>query len=114
MADDTKTSEEMIYEVASILGKAVAGEALGQPEKETIDGNIDPVLAEVEEIVYIGDRDAIPVKYFQTLARLIAVHSAAKFSNAPVDIQEVYKHEDRLRYLAKQGGTGQVMQGQYF
>ena len=39
------------FMVASILSKAVAGETLGQPEYDTIDGNIDPVLAEIEGIV---------------------------------------------------------------
>jgi len=39
----TKTADNLVYEVAALLGKAVAGESLGQPEYETIDGNIDPV-----------------------------------------------------------------------
>lgn len=111
---DTKTAEELVYEVAAILGKAVAGEALGQPEYDTIDGNIDPVLAEIENIVYVGDRDEIPNKYFQTIARLVAVHSAAKFSNAPVDLVEVANHEQRLRYLAAPEPTYEVARGTYF
>lgn len=110
----TKTADNLVYEVAAILGKAVAGEALGQPEYETIDGNIDPVLAEIENIVYVGDRDEIEDKYFQTIARLVAVHSAAKFSNAPVDLVEVARHEQRLRYLAAQNPTYEVARGQYF
>lgn len=111
---DEKTADNLVYEVAGLLGKAVAGEALGQPEYETIDGNIDPVLAEIESIVYIGDRDQIPNKYFQTIARLVAVHSAAKFSNAPVDLVEVQKHEQRLRYLVASGPTYQTMKVEYF
>lgn len=110
----SKTADNLVYEVAAILGKAVAGEALGQPEYDTIDGNIDPVLAEIESIVYVGDRDEIEDKYFQTIARLVAVHSAAKFSNAPVDLVEVAKHEQRLRYLAAQNPTYEVLRGQYF
>lgn len=110
----TKTADNLVYEVASILGKAVAGEALGQPEYDTIDGNIDPVLAEIESIVYVGDRDEIEDKYFQTIARLVAVHSAAKFSNAPVDLAEVAKHEQRLKYLAAPGPTYEVAKGEYF
>ena len=101
----SKTAENLVYEVASILGKAVAGEALGQPEYDTIDGNIDPVLAEIESIVYVGDRDEIDDKYFQTIARLVAVHSAAKFSNAPLDLGAVEQHEERLRYLAAEPRT---------
>lgn len=110
----TKTADNLVYEVASILGKAVAGEALGQPEYDTIDGNIDPVLAEIANIVYVGDRDEIEDKYFQTIARLVAVHSASKFSNAPVDLVEVAKHEQRLKYLAAPEPTYEVAQGNYF
>lgn len=110
----SKTADDLVYEVAAILGKAVAGEALGQPEYETIDGNIDPVLAEVERIAYIGDRDEIPDTYFQTIARLVVVHSAAKFSNAPVDLVEVQKHEQRLRYLAASEPTYQTTKAEYF
>lgn len=101
----SKTADNLVYEVASILGKHVAGESLGQPEYDTIDGNIDPVLAEIESIVYIGDRDDIDDKYFQTIARLVAVHSAAKFSNAPPDLAAVEQHENRLRYLAAEPRT---------
>lgn len=109
-----KTAENLVYEVAAILGKSVVGEALGQPEYDTIDGNIDPVLAEIQSIVYVGDRDEIEDKYFQTIARLVAVHAAAKFSNAPVDLVEIAKHEQRLKYLAAAEPTYQVAQGSYF
>lgn len=101
----SKTADNLVYEVASILGKAVAGEALGQPEYETINNNIDHVLAEIQEIVYVGDRDDIDDKYFQTIARLVAIHSAAKSSNAPADLAEIERHEERLRVLAAEPRT---------
>ncbi|MBP9805801.1 MAG: hypothetical protein QG616_1556 [Pseudomonadota bacterium] len=110
----SKTADNLVYEVAAILGKAVAGEALGQPEYDTIDNNIDPVLAEIENIVYVGDRDDIPDRYFQTIARLVAVHSAAKFSNATVDLVEVTKHENRLRDLAASQPTYQTQKAVYY
>ena len=96
------------------LSAAVAGEAIGQTEYDNIDGNIDPVLAEIEGIVYIGDRDDIDDKYFQTIARLVAIHSAAKFSNAPVDLATVRQHENRLRELAASQPTYQTQKGEYF
>lgn len=105
----SKTADNLVYEVASILGKAVAGESLGAVEYETIDGSIDPVLAEVEAIAYIGDRDDIPDKYFQTIARLVAVHAAAKFANAPVDLSAVRDHESRLQYLAAGGRSRRTL-----
>ena len=110
----TKTADDLVYEVAAILGKAVAGEALGQPEYDTIDGNIDRVLAEIEGIVYVGARDEIEDKYFQTIARLVAIHSAAKFSNAPVDLAQVRQHENRLRELAAIQPSYQPVKAVYY
>lgn len=99
----SKTADNLVYEAAALLGIVVAGEALGDVEYTTIDGNIDPVLAEISNIVYVGNRDEIDDRLFQTIARLVAVHSAAKFSNAPVDLAAVRQHEDRLQYLAANG-----------
>jgi hypothetical protein len=110
----TKTADNLVYEVAGILGRAVPGEALGQIEYDIINGNIDPVLAEVATIVYVGDRNAIPDNFFQTIARLVAVHSAAKFSNAPVDLAAVEQHENRLRYLSAETLTYAPAAGEYF
>jgi hypothetical protein len=110
----TKTADNLVYEVAGILGRAVPGEALGQIEYDTIDGNIDTVLAEIASIVYVGDREAIPDNLFQTIARLVAVHSAAKFSNAPVDLAAVREHEQRLRYLVAPVATYEPLKGEYF
>jgi hypothetical protein len=110
----SKTADNLVYEVAGILGKAVAGEALGDVEYQTIDSNIDPVLAEIDDIIAITDRDEIPDRYFQTVSRLVAVHSAAKFSNAPVDLGLVQQHEDRLRYLSAQTATHETLKSEYY
>lgn len=109
-----KTADNLVYEVAALLGISVVGEALGSVEYTTIDDNIDPVLAEIENIVYIGDRDAIPDRYFQTIARLVAVHSAAKFSSAPVDLALVQQHESRLRSLAAGTVTTETLKAVYY
>lgn len=110
----SKTADNLVYEVAGILGISVAGEAIGSVEYTTIDGNIDPVLAEISDIAYIGDRDDIPDRYFQTIARLVAVHSAAKFSNAPVDLALVRQHETRLRSLAAGAGSAETLKAVYY
>ena len=110
----SKTADNLVYEVAALLGISVVGEALGSVEYTTIDGNIDPVLAEIENIVYIGDRDDIDDRYFQTIARLVAVHSAAKFSNAPVDLALVGQHERRLRNLAASAADTEVLKTTYY
>jgi hypothetical protein len=110
----SKTADNLVYEVAGILGISVAGEALGSVEYTTIDDNIDPVLAEIENIVYVGDRDDIDDRYFQTIARLVAVHSAAKFSNTPVDLALVRQHESRLRSLAAGAVTTEPLKAVYY
>ena len=110
----SKTADNLVYEVAALLGISVVGEALGSVEYTTIDGNIDPVLAEIENIVYIGNRDDIDDRYFQTIARLVAVHSAAKFSNAPVDLALVRQHESRLRSLAAGTVTTETLKAVYY
>lgn len=110
----SKTATDLINEVASLLGISEAGEALGNVESTIIDGSIDPVLEEVEHIVYIGDRDDIPGRYFQTLARLVAVHAAAKFANGTPDMATIRVHENRLRELAAGQPSYQTLKVDYF
>ena len=111
---DTRTADQLIYEAAGILGKAVAGEALGQPEYDTLNDSVDTMLAETSTIIYIGDRDEIPERYFMTLARLLAIHAAAKFANQPVDLQQVFNHEERLRRLAAIAPTYEILRTNYY
>src|SRR4051812_41881919 len=96
---ETHTAEQLINKAAAILGKYVPGEALGDVEHETIDRCIDDVLAEISPIVDLGDRDEIPNRLFETVARLVAIYAAAEFSNQPPDLAVVQQHEQRLRYL---------------
>jgi hypothetical protein len=111
---DTKTADNLIYKAASILGKAVAGEALGAVEYQTIDNCVDDVLEEISEIVYIGDRDEIPRKYFLTIARLLAINAAAEFAGTEPDPDQITKQESRLRFLVARDPSYQTMQGHYF
>jgi hypothetical protein len=111
---DLRTADQLIYEAAAILGKAVAGEALGQPEYQTLNTNVDDVLAEVATIVFIADRDEIPERYFMTLARMLAIHAAAKFSNQPVAFDQLFLHEQRLRFLAATPPTYETLRVNYF
>lgn len=110
----SKTAEDLITEAAAILGKFVAGEPLGETEHDTIDRAIDDVLAEIQGIIYIGDRDEIEDKYFQTIARLVALHAAAKFSNSPADYATIIQHENRLRYLVGSDPSYQPLKVDYF
>lgn len=109
----SKTADNLVYEVAGILNRYVVGEALGDIEYQTIDENINPVLAEVADIICI-DRDDIPDRCFQTIARLVAIHSTAKFSGTPVDLDEIRRHENRLRYLVAQEAPRETLKVDYF
>jgi hypothetical protein len=109
----SKTSDNLIYKAAGIVGVAIAGEALGSVEYDTIKGCIGPVLDEVADIVMIDPED-IPDRYFNTVARLVAVHASAEFSNVPVDAVAIQQHENRLRYLASNKATRGRLKVEYF
>lgn len=111
---DYRTADNLVYEAAGILGKAVVGEALDSIAYDTINNAIDPVLAEISDIIVFSDRDELPTRYFQTLARLVAVHAASKFSNAPLDLGAVLQHEQRLRELAAQAPSYQPLRADYY
>ena len=87
------TSEDVVNKAASILGKYVPGEALGEIEYQTIDGCIDDVIEEISKIVNIADRDEIPNLLFETFARIVALYAAASFSNTPPPLDAVRDHE---------------------
>lgn len=109
----SKTADNLVYEVASILNRYVVGEALGDIEYQTIESNIEPVLSEVADIICI-DRDDIPDRYFQTIARLVAIHSTAKFSGTPADLEEIRLHERRLRVLVGSVPAYSTLKAEYF
>jgi hypothetical protein len=110
----THTSADLVNRAAAILGKYVAGEALGTIEYETIDRCIDDVLSEIGKIVVVGDRDEIPNELFETIARLVAIYAAADFSNTPLDLDAIFQHEMRLRYLVAQSPTYEPLRVNYF
>jgi hypothetical protein len=109
----THTAEELINRTAALLGKFVPGEALGAVEHDTIDRSLDDVLAEIGRIVTI-DREQIPNLHFETVARMCAIYASADFSNVPLDLNAVFQHEQRLRYLIAQSPTYEVLPVNYF
>lgn len=111
MAERTET--DLVNEAAAILGIKTPAEALSEEDFTTIKDCVDPVLFEVDDIVTV-DRDHIPERFFQTLARLVAIQAAPKFSNAPVAMDQIQVHEQRLRFLADAGPTYQTLRGEYF
>lgn len=110
----THSSEDLINKAAAILGRYVPGEALGSVEHDTIDGCIDDVLEEISKIIVVPDREAIPNLLFETIARLVAIYSAAEFSNSPPPLEAIEQHEQRLRYLIAQTPTYEILRSNYF
>ena len=108
------SSEQLINKAAAILGKFVPGEALGAVEHDVINGCVDDVLTELAKIVSIPDRDDIPNLYFETVARILSIYAAAEFSNQPVDLNAIYDHEQRLRYLIATTPTYEVLRTNFF
>lgn len=117
----SKTSDQLISEVAALLGKNVPGEPLDDGDKQVINDNIDPVLEEIANIVAITDRDDIPDRYFQTIARMVALYSEVKFKQIDnpsqaikVDMAAVDALERRLRYLAAGAVTKEPAKAEFF
>lgn len=108
------TTEQLINRAAALLGKYVPGEALGAVEHDTIDQSIDDVLTEIEKIVSVPDRNEIPNMYFETISRMVAIYSAAAFSNTPLDLAAMQQHEMRLRYLVANSPTFEILKTNYF
>jgi len=108
-----RTAEELINKAASILGKYVPGEALGDVEHTTISKAYDDVIAEIGRIVSF-DRNEVPDIFFETVARLTAVHSASEFSNQPPDQSMIFALEQRLRVLAAETPTYAILGTYHF
>ena len=111
---ETKTTDDLVNRAAAILGVLVVGEALGSVESETIKACIQDVLDEISSIVYIGDQNEIPARLFSTIARILSLHAAAEFSGAPLDMDQILRLENRLRYLVAQESTGAPVRAVYF
>lgn len=105
---DSNTADDLIYEVASIIWNTVAGEPLPQPQYDAISNTIDRVLAEIEGIAYVGDRDSIENKYFYAIADIVALRARTKASGVRATRAEIEDAERRLRYLAAQPPTYQT------
>jgi hypothetical protein len=93
-----RSADDLIYEVAGILGRAVPGEALGQIEYDVISGQVDNTIATVARIVSLY-RDSIPEELFKAVADIVAAFSAARFSQSEADPIAISRLEDRLRVL---------------
>ena len=104
----SRSADDLIYEAAGILGKAVPGEALGQVEYDIISNAVDSALATVSRIAALY-RDDIPDELFKAVADIVAVFAASRFSQSEPDVATVERLEDRLKMLVAPPRRGRTL-----
>lgn len=115
MPDLSKTRSQLIERAAKDLGIIEPGETLSTEDRETFDGLVDPLIAQLsaESIVTIQDDEAIENEYFLPLARLLANIAGPDFGSP---INEVAKMQDEkiLRKLSTAAASSETLKAKYF
>jgi hypothetical protein len=115
MADTFKTRTQLIERALKSIGALEPGEAPSPEDYDTVDGLIDPLLAQLaaDQVIYIQDDDAIELQFFLPLARLLGNAAGPDFGSA---INEEAKKIDEqvLRRLTATRPTYQAQEGEYF
>lgn len=78
-----KTTRDWIYRAMTELGRLYAGEAPLPEDYNTVEALCEPLAEQLnaDEVIYIGDIDAIEPKCFLPLSRLLAIEAAPSFGN---------------------------------
>lgn len=115
MVDTVKTRRQLIHRALASIGALEPGEAPSTEDYNTMDGLVDPLIAQLsaDEIVYIDDTDAIDVAFFIPLANLLANAAGPDFGS-PVNDDAKARDEATLRRLTAGKPTYQVQVGEYF
>lgn len=115
MVDLTKTRSQLKERAAKDLGIIEPGETLSAEDEETFDGLVDPLIAQLssDSIVYISDDEAIEVKYFLPLARLLANMAGPDFGS-PINEGAKYQDEQTLRRLSSAKPSYETLRTEYF
>lgn len=76
-----KTREDLATRALVIINRAQAGQTPNPEDLASVDSVIDPLLAQlaIDEVVYIGDPDAIDDHLFLPLARRLALEIGPDF-----------------------------------
>lgn len=116
MADVTKTRAQLKQRVGEKLGVVEAGQSLSTEDATFIDGVLDAALEALnaDNIVYVGDIDAISVAIFEDLATLIAARFLPVDFGKPPSVQEAQISERYLRRMTAGRPTYQVASTDYF
>lgn len=101
MVDTVKTRTQLINRAAKLLAVIEPGETLSTEDYDTIDGIVDPLIAQLAEdqIYYVDDSEEINVAIFEPLARLLA-NSAGPDFGSPINEDAKARDERTLRRMA--------------
>lgn len=115
MADITKTRTDLIERAASELGVLPSGQPLSDEDAATIRALVDPLLRQLalDDVVDIGDADAIRLEFFLPLSRLLANEASPSFGIA-YSLDAKRENERQLRRLAATRPTREPLKATYF
>lgn len=115
MPDPFKNRAQLIERALKNLGIIEPGEAPSSEDSDTMDGLIDPLIAQLDsdQIVSITNPDEIELKYFMPLARLLANAAGPDFGS-PMNDPARLADEKTLRRLTSTPPTYEVQKGEYF
>lgn len=100
----SKTRVELIARTLKILGKLRVGQSPEAEDSQSVDDEIDPLLANLNrrKVIYVPDPDDIDDEVFQPLARRLAAECADDFGVdiATMPLINPLNAESELRALA--------------
>lgn len=115
MVDIIKSRAQLIERALKNIGALEPGETPSAEDSDTMDGLIDPLVAQLakDQICYITDTDEIELEVFMPLARLLANMAGPDFGSA-INEQAKEIDEATLRRLTANGPTYEVLRAEYF
>lgn len=115
MADLFKTRAQLIERALKSIGALEPGESPSVEDSETVDGLIDPLIAQLatDQIAYISDDEAIDLSLFLPLARLLANAAGPDFGS-PINEEAKARDEQILRRLTAAKPTFEPLKADYF
>lgn len=115
MADTFKTRAQLIERALKSIGALEPGEAPSAEDYNTVDGLIDPLIAQLatDQIATITDVEEIELDLFMPLARLLANAAGPDFGS-PVNQEAKAIDEQALRRLTATKPTFETMKAEYF
>jgi hypothetical protein len=115
MSDTTKTRTDLIERAATELGVLPSGQPLADEDAATLGALVDPLMRQLalDDVVDIGDDDAIPAEFFLPLARLLANEASPSFGIG-YSLDAKLENERQLRRLTGARPTRERQKATYY